>query len=107
MVAATLARLPARLDRSTWIDVGIAAVGVGDVSGFHPASLWLLGALLTAGALLQRRSRVLLLTTFDHDDHLFRALRAGTSGFLLKSAPAEELVRGIRTVAAGDASPST
>lgn len=48
-------------------------------------------------------TRVLLLTTFDHDDFLFRALRAGTSGFLLKSAPAEELVRGIRTVAAGDA----
>jgi RNA polymerase sigma factor (sigma-70 family) len=48
-------------------------------------------------------TRVLLLTTFDHDDYLFRALRAGTSGFLLKSAPAEELVRGIRTVAAGDA----
>jgi DNA-binding NarL/FixJ family response regulator len=48
-------------------------------------------------------TRVLLLTTFGHDDYLFRALRAGTSGFLLKSAPAEELVRGIRTVAAGDA----
>jgi DNA-binding NarL/FixJ family response regulator len=48
-------------------------------------------------------THVLLLTTFDHDDYLFRALRAGTSGFLLKSAPAEELVRGIRTVAAGDA----
>ena len=48
-------------------------------------------------------TRVLLLTTFDHDDYLFRALRAGTSGFLLKSAPAEELVRAIRTIAAGDA----
>jgi DNA-binding NarL/FixJ family response regulator len=48
-------------------------------------------------------TRVLLLTTFDHDDYLFRALRAGTSGFLLKSAPAEEIVRAIRPVAAGDA----
>ena len=48
-------------------------------------------------------TRVLLLTTFGHDDYLFRALRAGTSGFLLKSAPAEDLVRAIRTVAAGDA----
>jgi DNA-binding NarL/FixJ family response regulator len=48
-------------------------------------------------------TRVLLLTTFDHDDYLFRALRAGTSGFLLKSAPAEELIRAIRTVAGGDA----
>ena len=48
-------------------------------------------------------AHVLLLTTFDQDDYLFRALRAGTSGFLLKSAPPEELIRGIRTVAAGDA----
>jgi DNA-binding NarL/FixJ family response regulator len=48
-------------------------------------------------------TRILLLTTFDQNDYLFRALRAGTSGFLLKSAPAEELVRAIRTVAAGDA----
>jgi DNA-binding NarL/FixJ family response regulator len=48
-------------------------------------------------------ARVLLLTTFDDDDYLFRALRAGTSGFLLKSAPAEDLLRAIRTVAAGDA----
>ena len=48
-------------------------------------------------------TRVLLLTTFDDNDYLFRALRAGTSGFLLKSAPPEELVRAIRTVAAGDA----
>jgi DNA-binding NarL/FixJ family response regulator len=48
-------------------------------------------------------SHILLLTTFDNNDYLFRALRAGTSGFLLKDAPAEELVRAIRTVAAGDA----
>jgi DNA-binding NarL/FixJ family response regulator len=48
-------------------------------------------------------TRILLLTTFDQNDYLFRALRAGTSGFLLKSAPAEELVRAIRTVASGDA----
>jgi DNA-binding NarL/FixJ family response regulator len=48
-------------------------------------------------------SRVLLLTTFNESEDLFRALRAGTSGFLLKDAPAEDLVRGIRIVAAGDA----
>jgi DNA-binding NarL/FixJ family response regulator len=48
-------------------------------------------------------TRVLLLTTFDDNDYLFRALRAGTSGFMLKSAPPEELVRAIHTVAAGDA----
>jgi len=48
-------------------------------------------------------TRVLLLTTFDDNDSLFRGLRAGTSGFLLKSSPPEELVRAIRTIAAGDA----
>jgi len=48
-------------------------------------------------------TRVLVLTTFDLDEYVFAALRAGASGFLLKDAPAEELVAGIRVVAAGDA----
>jgi DNA-binding NarL/FixJ family response regulator len=47
-------------------------------------------------------TRVLVLTTFDLDDYVFAALRAGASGFLLKDAPPEQLVAGIRTVAAGD-----
>ncbi len=47
-------------------------------------------------------SRVLVLTTFDLDEYVFEALRAGASGFLLKDAPAEELVAAIRVVAAGD-----
>lgn len=49
------------------------------------------------------RSRVLILTTFDLDEYAFEGLRAGASGFLLKDAPPEELVRAIRTVATGDA----
>ncbi len=48
-------------------------------------------------------SRVLILTTFDLDGYVFEALRAGASGFALKSRPPEELLSGIRTVAAGDA----
>ena len=48
-------------------------------------------------------TRVLILTTFDLDDYVFGALRAGASGFLLKDAPAEELTNAIRAVAAGDA----
>ncbi|MFS0704239.1 response regulator [Cellulomonas sp. 179-A 9B4 NHS] len=48
-------------------------------------------------------SRVLVLTTFDVDDLAFAALRAGASGFLLKSARPDELVDAIRTVAAGTA----
>ncbi|WP_089104492.1 MULTISPECIES: response regulator [Streptomyces] len=49
------------------------------------------------------RSRVLVLTTFDLDEYVHAALRAGASGFLLKDAHAEELLAGIRAVAAGDA----
>jgi DNA-binding NarL/FixJ family response regulator len=48
-------------------------------------------------------SRVLILTTFDLDEYVFEALRAGASGFALKSRPPEELLTGIRTVAAGEA----
>jgi DNA-binding NarL/FixJ family response regulator len=48
-------------------------------------------------------SRVLMLTTFDLDEHVYDSLRAGASGFLLKNAPPEQLVAAIRTVAAGDA----
>ncbi|MGY1810605.1 response regulator [Blastococcus sp. SYSU D00669] len=53
--------------------------------------------------------RVLVLTTFDLDEHAFAALRAGASGFLLKDAPAEEVLAAIRAVHAGDAvlAPST
>ena len=47
--------------------------------------------------------RVLILTTFDLDDYVFDALRAGASGFALKSRPLEELLRAIRTVAGGEA----
>ena len=47
--------------------------------------------------------RVLVLTTFDLDEYVLEALRAGASGFLLKDAPAEQLIAGIRAVATGDA----
>ena len=48
-------------------------------------------------------TRVLMLTTFDLDDYVYRALRAGASGFLLKDTAPEELLAGIRTLADGDA----
>ena len=55
------------------------------------------------------RPRVLILTTFDLDEYAFAALRAGASGFLLKSAPPEELLYAIRSVHNGDSvvAPST
>jgi DNA-binding NarL/FixJ family response regulator len=46
---------------------------------------------------------VLILTTFDLDEYVFEALRAGASGFALKSRPLEELLAAIRTVAGGEA----
>lgn len=47
-------------------------------------------------------TRVLILTTYDLDEYVFAALRAGAAGFLLKHAPSETLIDGIRTVASGD-----
>ena len=49
------------------------------------------------------RARILILTTFDLDDYVYAALRAGASGFVLKDDPPEQLLAAIRTVAAGDA----
>jgi DNA-binding NarL/FixJ family response regulator len=48
-------------------------------------------------------TRIIMLTTFDLDEYVFEALRAGASGFILKNAPAGDLIAAIRTVAAGDA----
>jgi DNA-binding NarL/FixJ family response regulator len=48
-------------------------------------------------------ARVLILTTFDLDEYVYEALRAGASGFVLKDDPPEQLLAAIRTVAAGDA----
>ncbi|MGW7350999.1 response regulator [Streptomyces sp. NPDC054784] len=51
----------------------------------------------------QARAKVLVLTTFDQDEYVYRALRAGASGFLLKDASARQLADGVRIVAAGEA----
>jgi DNA-binding NarL/FixJ family response regulator len=57
---------------------------------------------LEATRRLAGRTRVLILTTFDIDEYVYKALRAGASGFLLKDAPADQLITGIRVVAQGD-----
>ena len=62
------------------------------------------GIAATRAVLAQARPapRVLMVTTFDIDEYVYEALRAGASGFLLKNAPPEELVRAVRVIAAGD-----
>ena len=64
-----------------------------------------LDGLAATEALRARRSapQVIVLTTFDADDQVLRALRAGAAGFLLKDTPPAEIVRAIRLVAAGEA----
>lgn len=56
-----------------------------------------------AGTAERPAPKVVILTTFDLDDHVFDAVRAGASGFLLKDTPAEELLDAVRVVAGGDA----
>ena len=48
-------------------------------------------------------TRVLILTTFERDDYVFEALRAGASGFILKNAPPEDLIEAVRVIAEGNA----
>jgi DNA-binding NarL/FixJ family response regulator len=58
---------------------------------------------LEATRRLAGKTRVVILTTFDLNEYVYEALRAGASGFLLKDAPADQLLSAIRVVAAGDA----
>jgi DNA-binding NarL/FixJ family response regulator len=58
---------------------------------------------LLAGAGVPHPVKVLVVTTFNLDEYVYRALRAGASGFLLKDAPPDRLLHGIRTVATGAA----
>jgi DNA-binding NarL/FixJ family response regulator len=58
---------------------------------------------ILAGAAGRPRPRVLMLTTFDLDEYVYEALRAGASGFVLKDATTAELVHAVKVVAAGDA----
>ena len=75
-------------------DVILMDVRMPDVDGVEATR-----RLAAAGS----RARVLILTTFDLDEYVYEALRAGASGFLLKDRPPEELVAAVRVVASGDA----
>jgi DNA-binding NarL/FixJ family response regulator len=75
-------------------DVVLMDVRMPDLDGIEATT-----RLVSSGA----RTRVLMLTTFDLDEYVYRALKAGASGFLLKDASREQLAAAVRTIAAGDA----
>ncbi len=58
---------------------------------------------ITGGAAIATPPKVVMLTTFDLDDYVYEALRAGASGFLLKDSPRHDLIAAVRAAAAGDA----
>jgi DNA-binding NarL/FixJ family response regulator len=84
-----------RLARRTSPDVVLMDVRMPVLDGLQATRQLLAGG--------QEGPRVLMLTTFDLDEYVYEALRAGASGFLLKDAPSAELVHAVRVVAAGEA----
>jgi DNA-binding NarL/FixJ family response regulator len=92
-------------------DVGDGQAAVTEIERLRPDVAVLdvrmprMDGLTAAETVLSRgtETRIMLLTTYDDDSYVYRGLRAGTSGFCLKSMPVEELLNGIRVVARGDA----
>ena len=82
-----------RLARSAQPDVVLMDIQMPVMDGLEATA---------ALAELSSPPRVIILTTFEHDDYVFTALRNGASGFLLKNAPPEQLVSAVRVVAAGE-----
>jgi DNA-binding NarL/FixJ family response regulator len=84
--------------RSTHPDVVLMDVRMPELDGLAAAR-----EILHPPAGVVHRPKVLMLTTFDVDDYVYEALRAGASGFLLKDAPPADLIGAVRVVAAGEA----
>jgi DNA-binding NarL/FixJ family response regulator len=81
------------LVRNTAPDVVLMDIRMPDVDGIEATR-----RLATSGS----SARVIVLTTFDLDEHVQAALRAGASGFLVKDGPAAEMLSAVRVVAAGE-----
>jgi DNA-binding NarL/FixJ family response regulator len=86
------------VSRSTHPDVVLMDVRMPEMDGLAAAR-----ALLDPPPGVVHVPKVLMLTTFDVDDYVYEALRAGASGFLLKDAPPADLISAVRVVAAGEA----
>jgi len=84
------------MTRQLWPDVVLMDIRMPDLDGIEATRR------IVAGN-QDRKTSVLILTTFDLDEYVFDALRAGASGFLLKDAPAHQLLAGIRMAGDGDA----
>src|SRR4051812_8412547 len=86
------------VSRSTHPDVVLMDVRMPEMDGLAAAR-----ELLDPPPGVVHRPKVLMLTTFDVDDYVYAALRAGASGFLLKDAPPADLIAAVRVIAAGEA----
>ncbi|QKV95160.1 response regulator transcription factor [Streptomyces sp. NA02950] len=86
------------VSRRTHPDVVLMDVRMPEMDGLEAAR-----QLLDPPRGVVHRPKVLMLTTFDVDDYVYEALRAGASGFLLKDAPPADLISAVRVVAAGEA----
>jgi DNA-binding NarL/FixJ family response regulator len=103
--------LESELDLRIVAEAGDGAEAVALADSHHPDVVLMdirmpkLDGLAATRALLSQGAhapKVVILTTFDPDEYVYEALRAGASGFLLKTSPAEQLVTAIRLAAAGE-----
>ncbi|MGM1062923.1 response regulator [Saccharothrix sp. Mg75] len=103
------ALLDAQPDITVVGSAGDGAAGVAEVRRLEPDVVLMdvrmpgVDGLAATRLLADDPVKVLVLTTFDLDDYVYEALRAGASGFLLKHAPASELLNAVRVVARGEA----